>query len=251
MVPAFEVSFAGALFAGLLSFASPCVLPLVPPYLAFLGGQSALMAEHSGGRPGAHHGQRARLLAFAAAFVLGFTTIFVALGASATLVSRLVAEHLGTLSVIAGGVLFGLGLHYLGAFQVLLLNREARFEIKRRPAGVIGAYIVGLAFAFGWTPCVGPVLAAILMVAASQDHAGYGAGLLAAYSFGIGIPFFLAAVFAGTVLPLLQRMGPVMPVVQRATGGFLMLTGLVFITGAMDDIAFWLLETVPALGRIG
>jgi len=181
----FDISYLAALVAGLLSFLSPCVLPLVPPYLCFLGGVSA---RQLGGAETLERAQAWRVVLAAAMFVLGFATVFIALGATATAFGQLVTQHLQWLGYVAGVIIIVLGLHFLGALRIPWLYREARLQVEQRPAGLLAAYVVGLAFAFGWTPCVGPVLAAILFVAASEDTAWHGAGLLAAYAAGIGAP---------------------------------------------------------------
>ena len=239
----------GALGAGLLSFLSPCVLPLVPPYLCFLAGVSLddLTRTDQGqvGRRNWH------VMALSFAFVLGFATVFVALGASASLIGKVVTAHFETLGMIAGVVIIVLGLHFLGIFRIGLLFREARFQTTRKRAGYLGAYVVGLAFAFGWTPCVGPVLAAILIVAGVEGSAGRGAMLLGAYALGIGIPFLLAALFAGQFVRGMARLRNRMNLVEKVIGSGLVLTGILFLTGAMPRIAGWLLQTFPAFGSIG
>ena len=152
----FDVTWGGAFLAGLISFISPCVLPLVPPYLCFIAGVSLdELTQGSGG-----DGVATRVIGSAVAFVLGFTTVFMALGATASVIGQSVTRHLDVLSVIAGFVIIVMGLHFLGLFRLGFLYREARIQVSRKPAGLIGAYLIGLAFAFGWTPCVGPVLAA-------------------------------------------------------------------------------------------
>ena len=242
-----DVSLGGALLAGLLSFISPCVLPIVPPYLAWLAGVSfdELKAED----PGA--AQRRRVLVSALAFVLGFTTVFVALGATASVIGKTIAQYFDVLSVIAGVIIIIMGLHFLGVFRIALLYREARVQVDRKPAGVVGAYVMGLAFAFGWTPCVGPVLAAILFIAGSEGTAARGAMLLAVYSLGIGIPFLLAAFFASRFLNWAARFRQHMHKVEMAMGGLLVVTGILFITGQMSVISYWLLETFPIFQTIG
>ncbi len=242
----FDVSAGGALVAGLLSFLSPCVLPLVPPYLCFIGGLS-MEEVAEGAQPGASR----RVASAAFAFVLGFMTVFVALGASASAVGQYVADHLDLLSYLAGAVIIVMGLHFLGVLRIPLLYREARFHPSARPSGLLGAYVIGLAFAFGWTPCVGPVLAAILFMAGSEDSVAQGAGLLAAYGLGIGIPFLLAAIFAGQFLRFAARFRRHVATVEKAMGGLLVVTGVLFITGSMSTLSYWLLEAFPALGTIG
>ncbi|MGB3387130.1 MAG: cytochrome c biogenesis protein CcdA [Pseudaminobacter sp.] len=242
-----DVSFGGAFLAGLLSFISPCVLPIVPPYLAWLAGLSfeELKSETI------DSGTRRRIILAALAFVLGFATVFVALGATASVIGKTIAQYFDILSVVAGVIIITMGLHFIGAFRIGLLYREARIQVNRKPVGMIGAYVMGLAFAFGWTPCVGPVLAAILFVAGSEGTALRGASLLAAYSFGIGIPFILAAVFASRFLAWAARFKRHMHKVEIAMGVLLILTGILFITGQMSAISYWLLETFPIFATIG
>ena len=240
-----DVSVAGAFIAGLLSFLSPCVLPLVPPYLCFLAGVT--FSELSSSEPGANR----KIFGTAVAFVLGFTTVFVALGATASVVGQAVTEHLQTLSVIAGVIVLIMGLHFLGLLRLSWLYGSRTIEVTTKPPGMIGGYLVGLAFAFGWTPCVGPVLAAILFMAGSQETAWSGAGLLAVYSLGIGLPFLAAAAFVGPFLRTVKHLKPRMWLVEKAMGGLLVLTGVLFVTGHMSTMAFWLLRAFPSLGTLG
>ena len=241
-----DVSYGAAFVAGLISFISPCVLPIVPPYLAWLAGISFEELKDS-----TDAASRRRIVIAAFAFVLGFSTVFVALGATASTIGRAIAQYFDVLSIVAGVVILIMGLHFLGVFRIGLLFREARVQVQKKPAGPLGAYVMGLAFAFGWTPCVGPVLAAILFVAGSEGSAVRGAGLLAAYSFGIGIPFLLAAFFAGAFLKFAGRFRQHMGTVEKVMGGLLVVTGLLFMTGSMSAISQWLLETFPALSTIG
>lgn len=242
-----EVSVGGALLAGLLSFVSPCVLPIVPPYLAWLAGVS--FDELKGQAPGA--AGRRRVVLAAVAFVLGFTTVFVALGATASMIGQTIARHFSTLSVLAGAIIIVMGLHFLGVFRIAALYRDVRIHVERRPAGLLGAYVIGLAFAFGWTPCVGPVLAAILFVAGSEGSAARGALLLAVYSLGIGVPFLAAAVFATRFLAWAGRFKRHMRKVEVVMGGLLVVTGVLFMTGQMSVISYWLLETFPIFQTVG
>lgn len=244
-----SISLLGALGAGLLSFLSPCVLPLVPPYLCFLAGVSLDELDDHDGQAGWR--PNGRVIALSFAFVLGFATVFVALGASASLIGKAITAYFDTLAVIAGALIVILGLHFLGVFRIGLLFREARFQAVRKPAGFLGAYLVGLAFAFGWTPCVGPVLAAILMVAGAEGAPAQGALLLAAYALGIGIPFMLASLFSGPFMRLMARLRRHMLAVEKVIGAGLVLTGVLFLTGAMPRISGWMLETFPAFGTIG
>ncbi len=244
----FDVTYAGALVAGILSFLSPCVLPLVPPYLCFLGGVSLDQVTDDGG---IDPGIQRRVFISSIAFVLGFSTVFIALGATASALGQMVAEYMDILSKIAGVVIIILGLHFMGLFKIAMLYREARFHAESRPAGILGAYVIGLAFAFGWTPCVGPVLAAILFVAGSDDSVLTGTSLLAVYSAGLGIPFLAASL---AVKPFMNFMGKFrrhLGAVERVLGALLVLTGILFLTGAISDISYWMLETFPALGTSG
>lgn len=242
-----DVSVGAALLAGLLSFVSPCVLPIVPPYLAWLAGVS--FDELRDEAPGAE--QRRRVIIAAFAFVLGFATVFIALGATASVIGKTIAQYFDLLAIVAGILIIIMGLHFLGVFRIGMLYREARVQVGRKPAGPLGAYVIGLAFAFGWTPCVGPVLAAILFIAGSEGTALRGAALLGAYSLGIGIPFLLAAIFASRFLGWAARFRKHMRKVEMAMGGLLVITGILFITGQMSAIAYWLLETFPAFQTIG
>jgi cytochrome c-type biogenesis protein len=183
-----DVSIPAALIAGLVSFLSPCVLPLVPPYLIYLTGATI---EHVANDEPPSASRRAVMIS-ALVFVLGFSTVFVALGASASLVGALIRAWSAQLSILAGIVIIIMGLHFLGLTRLGFLMREGRLPIPK-PVGLWGAYVMGLAFAFGWTPCIGPILAAILSVAAAEATVTKGAGLLAVYSAGLGIPFLLAA----------------------------------------------------------
>ena len=212
-----DVSYAGALLAGILSFLSPCVLPLVPPYLCFIGGVS--FDQLSDGQA-ADAGLRRRVLLAAVAFVLGFAVIFVAFGATASVVGQALARHADLLAKISGGIIILLGLHFLGVFRIGFLEREARFHPEKKPAGLIGAFVIGMAFAFGWTPCVGPALAAILFVAASEDQAFYGASLLLVYALGIGVPFLLAAAAIGPFMGFMQRFRPISDESSRSWARF-------------------------------
>lgn len=247
-MPELDVSYLGAAVAGLLSFLSPCVLPLVPPYLCFLGGMTL---EELGARQATGEAGTRRVVLAAVFFVLGFATVFVALGATASAIGGLVTRHFELLAQIAGGLIVLLGLHFLGLLRIGVLFREARFHPGRRPAGLAGAYLIGLAFAFGWTPCVGPVLATILFVAGSEESAVYGASLLGAYAAGLGIPFVAAAFAARPFGAFMARFRRYVGAVEKVLGALLVATGVLFITGSMADLSYWLLETFPGLSRIG
>jgi cytochrome c-type biogenesis protein len=243
-----DVTYLGALLAGFLSFLSPCVLPLVPPYLCFLGGTT--FDQLTGEDETPSHVYTTVVLS-SIAFVLGFTTVFVLLGATATVIGQVVMENLPILSKVAGVVIIVAGLHFLGVIHIPILHREARYHADTRPAGLIGAYVIGLAFAFGWTPCIGPVLGAILAVAAGEDSVRQGVSLLFVYSLGLGVPFVLAAVAIKPFMSALQRFRGHLVMVERVLGAFLVLTGILFLTNSMTLIAGWLLRTFPGLAQIG
>jgi cytochrome c-type biogenesis protein len=241
-----DVSIPAALVAGLVSFLSPCVLPLVPPYLVYLAGETI---EHVVNDETEQASKRAVMLS-AVLFVLGFSTVFVALGASASLIGALIRAWSAELSIVAGIVIIVMGLHFLGLTRIGILMREGRLPIPK-PVGLWGAYAMGLAFAFGWTPCIGPILAAILSVAASEATVTKGAGLLAVYSAGLGIPFLIAALMIEQFSSLFARMKRHLASVERAMGVLLVLTGIGFLTGAVSDVSIWLLETFPGLQNFG
>ena len=241
-----NVSVPAALLAGLISFLSPCVLPLVPPYLIYLTGATIEHVEHDETIAAS---TRAVMLS-ALLFVLGFSTVFVMLGASASLVGGWIRAWSAELSILAGIVIIVMGLHFLGLTRIGLLMREGRLPIPR-PVGLWGAYVMGLAFAFGWTPCIGPILAAILSIAAAEATVAKGAGLLAVYSLGLGIPFVIAAFAIEPFAAFLTRFRAHLAAVERVMGGLLVLTGIAFLTGFISQASYWLLEMFPVLGQIG
>src|SRR3954471_19396732 len=261
-----DVTIFAALFAGLLSFLSPCVLPLVPPYLVYLAGTSlerfadgetALRArrETVGAAapcpaPPPVLGLRGETVGAAALFVAGFSTVFVALGATASAFGSLIRIYADKLAIVAGVVIIVMGRHFLGLTRIALMFREKRMEVPK-PVGLWGAYVMGLAFAFGWTPCIGPILAVILAIAASEATVAKGAGLLAVYSLGLGIPFLVAAFAIEPFAAFLARFRAYLPWVERTMGALLVLTGIAFLTGFVSEASFWILEAFPALGRIG
>lgn len=250
---AVDVGYLSAAGAGALSFLSPCVLPLVPPYLCYMAGVSVETFQgQTEGTPGPAGG-RARLALFGAAlaFVLGFTTVFVMLGAGASTIGALLRTWQQELAVAAGIVIIAMGLNFLGVLRIPLLSREARFAAGGRPATGIGAYVMGLAFAFGWTPCIGPVLGPILTLAGGRETVAEGALLLATYSLGLGIPFLIAAIFSSGFMRFLSRFRLHLGRVEKVMGGFLVVAGILFLTGGMQSMAFWLLEAFPALSRLG
>jgi cytochrome c-type biogenesis protein len=240
-----DVTLTAAAAAGLLSFLSPCVLPLVPPYLTFIAGTTIEDVAYE-------RVTRARrdVVLAAVLFVLGFSTVFVALGATASVFGEVLRAHIAALSIVAGIAIILMGLHFLGVFRLGFLYREKRVEVAK-PLGLWGAYVMGLAFAFGWTPCIGPILAAILAIAASEETAWRGAGLLAVYSLGLGVPFLIAAVALEVFIGFLKRFRAHFGTVERIVGVLLIATGIGFLTGTMQNFSFWLLQTFPGLANIG
>jgi cytochrome c-type biogenesis protein len=241
-----NVSIPAAFIAGLVSFLSPCVLPLVPPYLVYLTGATI---EHIESKEPQAVSQRAVMIS-AALFVLGFSTVFVLLGASASLIGSWIRAWSEQLSILAGLVIIVMGLHFLGLTRIAFLMREGRLAIPK-PVGLWGAYVMGLAFAFGWTPCIGPILAAILSIAAAEATVAKGAGLLAVYSAGLGIPFLIAAFMIEQFSALFMRLRGHLVNVERAMGVLMIATGIGFLTGAVSTFSIWLLESFPALQRFG
>ena len=242
-----DISFPIAFLGGLLSFLSPCVLPLVPAYLCYLGGVSLdKLTEGETIEPKVSR----QMVLSAVLFVSGFSMVFISLGATATGVSRLLLQNIDILSKAAGILIIIMGLHFLGVFKFAFLNREVRYHHAARPAGLGGAFVIGVAFAFGWTPCIGPVLAAVLAVAASQETVGAGTALLAAYSAGLALPFLAASLFVRPFLRLMQRFRRHIGLVEKTMGGLLVFTGVLFFTGALGELSFWMLETFPTLGNI-
>jgi len=241
-----DVTILAALIAGLVSFLSPCVLPLVPPYLVFLAGTSLERFADKEPEPRV----KRETVAAALLFVAGFSTVFVALGASASAIGGLIRVYSGPLAILAGIVIIVMGLHFLGLTPIAFLMREKRLTLAK-PVGLWGAYVIGLAFAFGWTPCIGPILAAILAVAASEQTVARGALLLAVYSLGLGIPFIVAAFAIEPFAAFLARFKKYLRRVEQAMGALLVLTGIAFLTGGISQLSIWLLEVFPALGKIG
>jgi cytochrome c-type biogenesis protein len=241
-----DVTFLAALIAGLVSFLSPCVLPLVPPYLIFLAGTSL---ERFADREPEPQVKRETVVA-AALFVLGFSTVFVALGASASVIGSLIRAYSESLAIVAGVIIIIMGLHFLGLTPIAWLHHQKRLEVAK-PVGLWGAYVIGLAFAFGWTPCIGPILAAILAVAASEHTVARGAALLAVYSLGLGIPFIVAAFAIEPFAAFLARFKKYMRRVEQAMGALLVLTGIAFLTGSISQLSIWILQAFPGLGNIG
>lgn len=245
-----DVGYLVALLGGVLSFVSPCVLPLVPAYLCFLTGASLAELEE-GAKGGEAASGPARPFGRALAFVLGFSTVFIMLGAGASAISAVLRSHLDIFAMIAGGIVIVLGLHFMGLFRIALLDREARFHTTARPMGPVGAYGVGLAFAFGWTPCIGPILGTILAVAATREGLGEGVALLAVYSAGLGVPFLLAAYGVGAFTRFLARFRGHMRAVEVTVGVLLIATGIAMVTGMLQSFGTTLFDWFPWMQEIG
>ena len=236
-----------ALAAGGLSFLSPCVLPIVPPYLAYMGGIS--MAELTETGPDAR--TRRKAVVPALFFVMGLSTVFLFLGFTASAFGMFFLRNQDLFAQIAGVIVIVFGLHFLGVFRIPFLMREARIDAGDRGGSGFGAYVLGLAFAFGWTPCIGPILGAILSMAASEGDVSRGTLLLGSYAVGLGVPFLLAAIFVQRSMTVMQKLKRHMALIEKAMGLLLLLVGLALVTGAFTAFSWWLLETFPALGRIG
>ena len=243
-----DITFAAAGGAGVISFLSPCVLPLVPAYLCFVAGTSLDQVIEDGSVARA---MGRRVVMSALAFVLGFSTVFVLMGASASAINQLIFDYIDIVAKVAGVIIVLFGLHFMGLLKIPSLYREVRFNSGAAPTGLIGAYVIGLAFAFGWTPCVGPILATILTIAASRDSLGYGVSLLGVYALGLGVPFLIAALCLNPFMNFLQRFRRHIRKVEIATGALLALTGVLIFTNALSTFGFYLLELFPALGSIG
>lgn len=243
-----DISYAGAALAGLLSFFTPCILPMVPFYLCYMAGLSMNQLRGDGAiAPGAQK----RLVISAVFFALGVTTIFVLLGMGATALGQAFAQWRQPLSYVAAGVLLLFGLHFLGIIRIPLLYREARVESTAAPTTIIGAYVMGLAFGFGWTPCVGPALAAILMVASGMGSVAEGALLLMVYGLAMTAPFIVAALFARPFLNWIQSKRRYLVYVEKAMGAMLIVFAVLIATDAVNLIANMMLRWFPSFQSIG
>lgn len=244
----FDITFGGAALAGLLSFLSPCILPMVPFYLCYMAGLS--MAELRGDQ-GLAPGAQARLVASSIAFALGVTTIFVLLGMGATALGQAFIQWQDTLRWVAAAVLLVFGLHFLGVVRIGFLYRQARIENAGAPKSVLGSYVMGLAFGFGWTPCVGPALAAILMIASGMGDITRGAALLFTYGMAMTLPFVLAALFARPFLAWVARHRAKLGHVEKGMGALLILFAVLIATNTLNHIAQWMIEVAPWMATLG
>jgi cytochrome c-type biogenesis protein len=242
-----SVSLLAALLAGLASFVSPCVLPIVPGYLSFISGVNLARLREEAAPPGITR----RVALTSLFFVLGFSTVFVALGAAATAVGALLQSHKRALGIAGGAVIIVLGLHMAGLIKIGWLLSEKRATVKEKPLGLAGAYVVGLAFAFGWTPCIGPILGSILLYASQQETVGEGVLLLAAYSAGLGIPFVLSGLAVNAFFRAFGRLRGVMRPVEVASGILLVGVGLLLVTDRLTLIAQYVSRWFPGLAVLG
>jgi cytochrome c-type biogenesis protein len=235
-----SVGVAVAFSAGLFSFLSPCVLPLFPSYLSFITGMS--VADLSADLTAA---ARRRVLVHAAAFVLGFSLVFVALGASFSAAGQLLFQYRDTIRVVGGVLIVVFGLYIAGLLRVALFGRTQQWQIREKPAGYVGSFLVGVTFAVGWTPCVGPILGAILSLAGTAETVERGVGLLVAYSAGLGVPFLLSAVALGSFLRFFRRYRPLIPVVERGAGVLLIVVGVLVATNYYVILNSWAISLTP------
>lgn len=240
LIPAMTV----ALIAGMFSFLSPCVLPIVPPYLAYMSGVSI-------GEMQSEASARRKSIIAALFFVLGLSTVFLLLGFTASVFGSFFLQNQELMAQISGVVVIIFGLHFLSVFRIPLLDREARLETGDAGGSTFGAYVLGLAFAFGWTPCIGPQLGAILSLAATEVSVARGTLLLGVYAAGLGIPFLLAAMFLSRSMRIMNKLKRHMGLVERCMGALLLLVGIMLVTGLFSSVSFWLLETFPSLATLG
>ena len=241
-----EISYFYVVLAGLLSFLSPCVLPIVPGYLCFMAGTSLdkLQVDHD-------NITKKRVFKFSLSFVLGFSTVFVVLGASATLLSSVVYEYLDYLRIAGGIIIIIFGIHFMQVIQIPFLNREMRYQIENYRPGIVGSYIIGLSFAFGWTPCIGPILGSVLSIAASSETVTYGVVLLMLYSAGLGIPFLLAAYAINGFMKFLSRIRNYIRSIEIFTGLLLIIFGILILTNRIQELAFFFIKYFPFLAQFG
>ena len=236
------VGIFAAFLAGAVSFLSPCCLPMVPGYVSFIAGQPNL-------RTGPANGWRARLgaLGLSLCFVLGFSAVLITLGAGASMLGSLLLSWKAQLGLIGGAVIILFGLVMLDLFRLPMFSRDTRFQLDIPGGRPLGAFVLGLAFAFGWTPCIGPILGTILTLSASSGSLNDGIWLLSIYALGLGLPFLITALFTDAIAARIKAIGRAGRVLYKLAGGVMVLMGLAVMTGQMTRMAYWLLETFPAL----
>ena len=241
-----EISYFYVVLAGLLSFLSPCVLPIVPGYLCFLAGTS--LDKIASGEDAS---KERNVFYFALSFVFGFSTVFILLGASATLLSGLIYEYLDILRVVGGIIIIVFGIHFMQIIQLPFLNRDTRYQIESYRPGIVGSYVIGLSFAFGWTPCIGPILGSVLSIAASSETVTYGIVLLMLYSAGLGIPFLLAAYAINGFMRFLSKIRNYIRAIEIFTGVLLVIFGILILTNRIQELAFFFIKYFPFLTQFG
>jgi cytochrome c-type biogenesis protein len=239
-----EVTLVAAFVAGFLSFISPCVLPLIPGYVSFVSGVS--LDEMRGTSAAASAASRRQVLITSIAFVVGFSLVFIALGASASAVGKFLFSRQPLFAKIAGALIIVFGLHTMGVFRIATLEKEKRVQTQRKPAGPLGAVLVGIAFAFGWTPCIGPILGGILVVAGSKQTVWEGVLLLAVYSAGLGIPFLLTSVAINQFFAFSKRIRRHYHAIELASGALLVVIGVLIFTNQLTLIVRYLQPYLPA-----
>jgi len=239
LIPALTLAF----LAGVISFLSPCVLPIVPPYLAYMSGISLSEATDNN--------KAVSVFLPAVFFVLGLSTVFLILGFTASALGTVFLSYQDILITNSGLLVMGFGLHFLGILRIGFLEREARFDASSQNGSAFGAYVLGLAFAFGWTPCIGPQLASILTLAASEGSVARGTTLLGVYALGLGVPFLLVALFLSRLSATLTWLKRHMQIIERLMGLLLWTIGLMMLTGGFADFSFWILDTFPSLANLG
>ncbi len=245
MTQAVDIGVLAAFVAGIVSFLSPCVLPLVPGYVSYIAGSAVEIS------PGGVVGRRLPAVGLSVCFVLGFSTVFVILGASATALGQLLLSYRNELNIVGGSIVVVFGLFMLGLARFPWLQREMRLHPAIAGGRPVSAYVLGLAFAFGWTPCIGPVLGAVLTVSAATATVAGGVSLLGIYSLGLGVPFVLAALFTDSLVARLKAIGRFGRILQTVAGALLVLMGIAIITGELTTIDYWLLDAFPVLAGIG
>lgn len=245
-----DISYLAAAGGGIVSFLSPCVLPLVPAYICLVAGTNLEQLEKDASAEGSS-AINFKVVAMALIFVLGFSTVFILLGAGASFINKLLIQHLEILSKIAGAIIILFGIHMTGIIRIPLLYREARFNSIEKPQNWLGAYVIGVAFGFGWTPCIGPILGTILAIAASDSSLIHGVSLLSVYALGLGIPFLLAALAINPFMRFMRNFRRYFRIMEIGTGAVIIATGLLIFTGQFQILAYWFLELLPGLGELG
>ncbi len=242
-----DISIFAAFSAGIISFVSPCVLPLIPAYISFISGVSIdTLKNESGERKNVKI-----VILTSVVFILGFSIVFISMGASATFIGNFLLEKSLILMKIAGAIIIIFGLHFIGVFKIKYLNYEKRINIQSSKLGLFGVFLAGIAFAFGWTPCIGPILAGILTLAATKNSVHEGVLLLSAYSLGLGIPFFITGIATNTFFSLFAKIKRYFKIVEIIGGVFLIIIGFMIMFDYFSIISGYLIQWFPFLGSIG